>query len=200
MTQVQTLLQLTGRSYAPAQLEQATLLIIDCQQEYRSGALALPGLEPALAQIQALLEQARAKGTPVVQVKHLGIAGGIFDPQGPRGEFLPETAPIAGEAVIAKRLPNAFAGTELHDTLLNLGRLDVIVCGFMTHSSVSSTVRAMKDYGYRCTLVEQACATRDLLLADGVLPAAEAHRAEVAALADNFAVVVKDHQALLAGR
>jgi nicotinamidase-related amidase len=32
----------------------------------------------------------------------------------------------------------------------------------MSHSSVSTTVRAAKNLGFRCTLVEDACATRDL--------------------------------------
>ena len=90
-----------------------------------------------------------------------------------------------------KRLPNAFSGTELHDLLQNHGRLDLIVCGFMTHSSVSTTVRAAKDYGYRCTLADSACATRDIpTLNGGVLSAADLQRAEIAALGDNFAAIV----------
>jgi nicotinamidase-related amidase len=80
----------------------------------------------------------------------------------------------------------------LHERLQALGHLDLIVCGFMTHSSVSSTVRACKDYGYRCTVVEAACATRDLPTLDGqVISANDVHRAEIIALADNFAAVVR---------
>jgi nicotinamidase-related amidase len=192
MNQPQTMLQLTGRTYAPASLSNATLLIIDAQEEYRSGTLRLPELESTMAQILQLQEQARAKGTPIIYVRHLGIPGGLFDPQGPRGQFLPELQPEPQEAIIEKRLPNAFAGTNLDEKLQQLGRLDVIVCGFMTHSSISSTVRAMKDYGYRCTLVDQACSTRDLPSPGGLIPAAQVHRLEVAALADNFAILVEN--------
>ncbi len=97
-----------------------------------------------------------------------------------------------------KRLPNAFSGTELHDLLQNHGRLDLIVCGFMTHSSVSTTVRAAKDYGYRCTLADSACATRDIpTLNGGVLSAADLQRAEIAALGDNFAAIVAQARDLL---
>lgn len=97
-----------------------------------------------------------------------------------------------------KRLPNAFAGTDLHDRLQAHGRLDLIVCGFMTHSSISTTVRAAKDYGYRCTLVDAACATRDIPTPEGgVLAARDLHRAEIAALGDNFAAVVAQAQALV---
>ncbi len=192
-----TILQLTGRGFAPAKLKNATLLVIDVQEEYRMGALPLPDLEAAVAEIVDLVAAARACGTPIVHVKHLGITGGLFDPQGERGQFLPELAPQEGEFVVEKRLPNAFSGTDLHDRLQAIGHLDLIVCGFMTHSSVSSTVRAMKDYGYRCTLVDKACATRNLPTPSGILSAAEVHRIEVAALADNFAVVVPDTKALL---
>lgn len=192
MTLPQTLLQLTGRSYAPATLGTATLLIIDAQEEYRSGTLKLPDLEPALAQITSLLARARAGGTPIIHVRHLGIPGGLFDPQQPRGQFLAEAQPQDGETLVEKRLPNAFAGTDLHEQLQALGNLDLIVCGFMTHSSVSTTVRATKDYGYRCTLVERACATRDLPGAQGLIDHTDMHRLEIAALADNFAVIVED--------
>lgn len=199
MSQPQTMLTLSGRGYAPAQLTNATLVIIDAQEEYRSGVLALPGLAPALRDIAVLLDAARKAGSPVVHVHHLGISGGLFDPQGLRGQIMPEVAPIADEIVIDKRLPNAFAGTALHDQLQALGRLDLIVCGFMTHSSISTTVRAAKDYGYRCTVVDSACATRDLpgLQPDQVLRADDVHRMEMAILADNFAMCVPTPNDLL---
>ncbi len=198
MSYPQTLFQLTGRGHAPATLGNATLLIIDAQEEYRSGVLQLPGLDAALAEIAKLLTAARNTGAAIVHVKHLGIPGGLLDPRGPRGQHLPEVAPLAGEIVVEKRLPNAFAGTELHERLQELGHLDLIVCGFMTHSSVSTTVRAAKDYGYRCTVVDAACATRDLPTPDGkVIAAAEMHRVEMIALADNFAAWVPQASALI---
>ncbi|MGY4532550.1 nicotinamidase-related amidase [Pseudomonas sp. TE3786] len=197
MSQPQTLLQLTGRSYAPASLGNACLLIIDAQEEYRSGAMPLPGLDAAIGEIAALLETARANGSPIVHVKHLGVPGGFLDPQGPRGRFMPELAPLPGETVVEKRLPNAFSGTDLHARLEAIGRLDLIICGFMTHSSISTTVRACKDYGYRCTLVDSACATRDLPYGNGVISAAEVHRTEMAILADNFAALVSHAKALI---
>ncbi|GAB3396050.1 cysteine hydrolase family protein [Azotobacter armeniacus] len=197
MPQPQTLLQITGRSFAPAHLKNATLLIIDAQEEYRSGVLRLPGIESSIVEIASLLAAARAVGTPVVHVKHLGIPGGFLDPQGARGQLIPEISPLQGEIVVEKRLPNAFSGTDLHDRLQTIGRLDLIVCGFMTHSSISTTVRASKDYGYRCTLVDSACATRDLPSPSGTISAEQVHRIEIASLADNFAAVVPDAKALI---
>ena len=108
---------------------------------------------------------------------------------GAHGRFIQADLTAAGEP---QRLVQETAG--------ELGRLDVLVCGFMSHSSVSSTVRAMKDFGYRCTLVAGACATRDLPSAAGRIEAAQVHRLEMAVLADNFATLVEDSQAILRSR
>ena len=198
MSVPKTMFQLSGRGYAAANLGHATLVIIDAQKEYLSGPLALTGMDAAVANIKQLVAAARAAGRPIVHVRHLGTVGGLFDPQGERGEFIPGLEPLADETIIGKLLPSAFHGTPLYDRLQELGSLDLIVCGFMTHSSISTTVRATKDYGYRCTVVDAACATRDLPTPDGhVISAADMHRAEMIALGDNFAAVVPRASALI---
>ena len=191
MSALKTMFQLTGRGYAAANLSNASLLIIDAQNEYLSGPLALSGMEAATANIALLLEAARKAKRPVVHVRHLGTVGGMFDPQGPRGEFIAGLESTGDELVIEKRMPNAFNNTGLKDALEKLGHLDLIVCGFMSHSSVSTTVRAAKDYGFRCTLVEDACATRDLPTANGVISAADVQRTEMAIMNDNFATLAQ---------
>lgn len=191
MSALKTMFQLTGRGYAAANLSNASLLIIDAQNEYLSGPLALAGMEAATANIALLLEAARKAKRPVVHVRHLGTVGGMFDPQGPRGEFIAGLEPTGDEVIIEKRMPNAFNDTGLQSALEKLGPLDLIVCGFMSHSSVSTTVRAAKDYGFRCTLVEDACATRDLPTANGVISAADVQRTEMAIMNDNFATLTQ---------
>ena len=191
MSALKTMFQLTGRGSAAANLSNASLLIIDAQNEYLSGPLALAGMEAATANIALLLEAARKAKRPVVHVRHLGTVGGMFDPQGPRGEFIAGLEPTGDEVIIEKRMPNAFNDTGLQSALEKLGPLDLIVCGFMSHSSVSTTVRAAKDYGFRCTLVEDACATRDLPTANGVISAADVQRTEMAIMNDNFATLAQ---------
>jgi len=191
MSALKTMFQLTGRGYAAANLSNASLLIIDAQNEYLSGPLALSGMEAATANIALLLEAARKAKRPVVHVRHLGTVGGMFDPQGPRGEFIAGLEPTGDEVIIEKRMPNAFNDTRLREALETQGHLDLIVCGFMSHSSVSTTVRAAKDYGFRCTLVEDACATRDLPTANGVISAADVQRTEMAIMNDNFATLTQ---------
>ncbi|MDR9753823.1 cysteine hydrolase family protein [Pseudomonas sp. SZMC_28357] len=191
MSVPKTMFQLSGRGYAAANLSHATLIIIDAQKEYLSGPLALSGMDAAVANITRLLDAARKAGRPIVHVRHLGTVGGLFDPQGERGEFIKGLEPLADETIISKLLPSAFHGTELQSKLQDLGALDLIVCGFMSHSSVSTTVRAAKNLGFRCTLVEDACATRDLPFKDGVLSAEQVQQTEMAIMSDNFATLAQ---------
>jgi nicotinamidase-related amidase len=63
--------------------------------------------------------------------------------------------------------------------------------GAMTHMCVSSTLRVAAELGYSSCVVADACATRDLPLSGGdVVPAAQVHAANLAALGDRFARVV----------
>ena len=188
-----TLLELSGAGYPPAHLADSTVILIDAQRVYVDGRLPLPGVRPALREAARLVARARAAGVPVIHVVQHGRPGGaICDPGGPDVAIADEVAPQPSESIIIKALPNSFARTALDETLRRLGRTQLIVAGFMTHMCVSTTVRAALDHGYRCTVVAAACATRDLPDGcGGVLPAEVVHRANLAALADRFAVIVE---------
>ncbi|HET6161126.1 MAG TPA: cysteine hydrolase family protein [Dongiaceae bacterium] len=187
----QTLLQLRGLSIPAARLSESALLIIDAQGEYRSGQVKLPGIDPALERVAELLARARSAGTPIFHVAQMGQEGTLFDPATERGAILPQAAPIAGEPLIMKRLPNAFAGTELHERLQQAGRRTLIMAGFMTHMCISASARAALDLGYQTSVIADATATRALPSHDGVPIAAETvHHTALAELADRFAAVM----------
>lgn len=188
-----TLLQLAGADLAPPRISEATVVVIDAQREYVDGRLPLPGVAPALERIAGVLAAARAAGRPVVHVQHKGRAGGLFDPATPSFAFAEAAEPQAGEVVVEKGLPNAFAGTALRQALEEAGAERLVLCGFMTHMCVSATARAALDLGYRSTVLSDACATRDLPdpTGEGVIAADALHRAELAALADRFATVCR---------
>lgn len=189
-----TLFQLAGASLPPASLADSAVIVIDAQREYVDGLLPLEGVAPALAALARLLAAARAAGTPVIHIAHRGKegSGGPFDPAGPGYAFADEAAPAAGEAVIAKGLPNAFAGTDLLETFRATSRRSVILAGFMTHMCVSTTARAALDLGVPAYVAADATATRALPDPEGGadIPAAAVHRAALAEIADRFASVV----------
>lgn len=194
MTEARTLLELAGASLDPASLDDACLVIIDMQNEYLDGPVALPGARDAVGKAQSLLAAARKNGTPVIHVAHKGKAGSLFDRDAARGRIVDELAPASGEKVIEKALPNAFAGTDLAATLSDTGRKELVVAGFMTHMCVSSTVRAALDHGYRVTVDADSCATRNLPDGRGGEIGAEiVHDVALVELSDRFAVIAWDH-------
>lgn len=185
-----TLKELSGAPSGLAPLSEHVLLAIDIQREYIDGALRLTGVDRAMREANAILGRARAVGTPVVHVMHRGN-GPLFNPAGPYFAMAKPLAPEAQELVLEKKLPNAFAGTGLHEALEKIGGRRLLLIGFMTHMCVSSTARAALDLGYATTVIASATATRDLPDGSGgIVPAAVVQRASLAALADRFATVV----------
>lgn len=190
MTIPKTLLEMAGADLNPPPLAQSTLVIIDAQNEYLDGKLALPGIAPAVEALTRLLAKARAAGAPVVHIVHKGRAGGLFDRDGHDGAIIEAVQPAKGEIVIEKPLPNAFAQTDLDAELKVLARPSLVIAGFMTHMCVSSTARAALDLGYKTTVAADAAATRDLPdPLGGVIKADALHRAALAELGDRFAIV-----------
>lgn len=201
----QTLLAIAGAPTHPSSIDAATLVIVDAQREYVSGRLPLSGIDAAIGEAAALLGLARRTGMPVIHIVQQSAPGRpLFDPTTPNAEIVPSLAPIDGEPIIKKALPNAFAGTELAAKLRDIagttGRKEMILAGFMTHMCISATARAALDLGIRTTLVAAATATRDLPdPLGGVIPAETVHRTALAELADRFAIVVRNVAALAAG-
>jgi len=198
MTAAKTLLELAGADLAPAKLSEASLVLIDLQNEYLSGPIALPDAAHAVGNAARLLAAARAAGAPVFHIAHKGKAGSLFDREAPRGQIVSALTPQPGEAVIEKALPNSFAGTDLQARLVATGRKNIIIAGLMTHMCVSSTARAALDLGFRITIDAGSCATR--ALPDGVggeIAADVVHAVALAELSDRFAIIVHDGSVLV---
>ena len=198
MTTATTLLQLAGADLNPAKIKDACLVLIDMQNEYREGPIAVTGADQAVGNAVQLLEAARAQGAPLFHIAHRGRAGGLFDRDADRGQIVAPLSPLSSETVIEKQLPNAFSGTDLAEQVKATGRSELILCGFMTHMCVSSTARAALDLGFRITVDASACATRDLPDGNGgVISAAVVHNVALAELSDRFAVIAPDNRALI---
>jgi nicotinamidase-related amidase len=191
MSEAKTLLQVAGAKPTPAKLLDAAVVVIDAQNEYVSGRLPLASMDAALAQLADLLAAARAAGAPIIHVAQRGRPGGLFDPESANFQFVAQAAPLTGEAVVEKSLPNAFAKTDLDAKLQATGKKALVIAGFMTHMCISATTRSALDHGYTVTVASDAVATRDLPdpLGGPDLPAEQVNRTALAELADRFATV-----------
>ncbi len=183
----QTLREMAGANPEPHALASSAVLMIDTQLEYVSGRMVCDGIEAALEQGGKLLAKARAARRPVIHIQHKGNPGGLFDPETDNFLIAPQVAPEGSEPIINKGLPNSFSGTDLESVYRGLGCDSLIIAGFMTHMCVSSTARAALDLGIPCTVVANACATRDLPDGQGgVVRGRDLHRMELIALSDRF--------------
>ncbi|WP_325343185.1 cysteine hydrolase family protein [Xylophilus sp.] len=192
-----TLRSLAGLPAAPAPLSHSVLILVDAQNTYRTGVMALEGIEPALDAAADLLRRVRALGTPVIHVQHDGGSGSPYDVGAETGAIADKVAPRAGEAVVRKKRPNSFVGTDLQERLAAIGRRDLVVAGFMTHMCINSTARGAFNLDYAVTVPASATATRALPGPEGrVVSAAALQAAALAALADLFAVVVEGPAAI----
>ncbi|MEU4547305.1 cysteine hydrolase family protein [Nonomuraea dietziae] len=193
-----TLRQVSGLPTGPARLADSTLVLIDYQNTYRTGVMALPAADRALAAGARLLERARAAGARVIHVVNDGGPGTPYDVRAEIGAISPQVAPRDGEPVVVKTFPDAFHQTDLQQVLkdLNAGP-DLILAGFMTHMCVTFTAQGAFNLGYHPTVVADACATRPLSGPDGALLSADTlHDAALTTIGDLFGLVVPTADAL----
>jgi len=90
MTTPKTLLELAGADLSLPRLSDSCLVLIDLQNEYRAGPLALPAADAAIASSARLLARAREAGANIIHVAHKGRAGSLFDREAERGAIVSE--------------------------------------------------------------------------------------------------------------
>ncbi|MEF9885877.1 isochorismatase family protein [Streptomyces sp. P9-A4] len=200
MTASATLRDVIGLPQELPRLADATLILIDFQNTYRSGVMRLDDAERALAAGARLLAAARAAGAPVVHVVNDGGEGTPYDIRAETGAISDEVAPIEGEKVVVKQFPNAFHATGLEETLKDLGASgDLVIAGFMTHMCVLFTAQGAFNLGYRPTVVAEATATRTLEAPDGTVVTSDALQAAgLTTVADLFGMVARTVDELVA--
>lgn len=171
----------------------SALLIIDIQNDYFSGgASPLCNPEFALKNLKKVLHYFREQFLPVIFVQHISTrpTATFFLPNTTGVEIHAEIKPHADEKIIIKNYPNSFRNTELLDYLKENQIEELIICGMMTHMCVDATVRAAKDLGFECTLLADACATKDLEIDGKVINAVDVQHSFLAALNYFYAKIV----------
>lgn len=191
-----TLRELNQLDAKPAVLAQSTLILVDYQNTYTRGVMALDGWEPALDAASRLLAQARAVGAKVIHVQHDGGEGSPYDIRAEIGQIHASVAPQAGEPVVVKTAPNSFHNTDLAQQVEAAGNEQLVIIGFMSHMCVTFTAEGAFLRGKRATVVANACATRPLQSAAGSVSAVQLHQSAMATIGDLYAVVVGSSAAL----
>lgn len=141
------------------------LIIVDIQNDYfENGAMELAQPLQASGNAKLILTHFREKGLEVVHVQHLSLSpqATFFLPNTEGQEIHESVVPLPSEKLIVKNYPNSFRDTDLLSYLKSKEITELVFVGMMTHMCIDATVRAAKDYGFDCTVIADATATRTL--------------------------------------
>lgn len=166
-------------------MKNLALILIDIQNDYfDQGALTLVGADRAAKNASTLLSLFREKKLPVIHIQHETLKPEMgFMLPGTRGQEIHSiVSPNAEETCLTKHYPNAFWKTELEDKLKEQNITHVVIAGMMTHMCVSTTVRAAMERGFQVTTIQDACATKSLVLDNIEIPADVVHQTALAEL------------------
>jgi nicotinamidase-related amidase len=132
------------------------LVVIDVQNGVVAGA---HNRDSVIANINTLVDKARAEDVPVVWVQH-------SDDNLPRDseswQYVPELIRRDSEPLVHKTYGDSFEGTDLEALLAERGVGRLIVTGAQTDACIRSTLHGAFVRGYDVTLVGDAHTTEDL--------------------------------------
>lgn len=170
-----------------AQGKKSALLIIDIQDFYFPGGKSeLVEPEKAATNASFLLDHFRKKNLPVIYVCH------NYEPGGKINDLV---APLPTEIIFRKNDVNCFKDTGLLGYLKKNGIDSLVICGMQTHMCVEAATRAASDLGFTCTLIHDACATKDLKFGDKVIKSEDVHYATLSTL-KSYATVISTEEFL----
>ena len=169
------------------------LIVVDIQNDYfPQGKWPLVGADAAADNAARLIKAFRDAGDPVVHIRHEFTTeeAPFFTPNSEGAKLHPKVLNRADEPVVLKHFVNSFRETDLKSILDEQGIKELVVVGSMSHMCVDGITRAAADFGYKVTVIHDACATLDLEFNGVTVPAAQVHAAFMAALAFAYASVV----------
>jgi nicotinamidase-related amidase len=174
-------------------MSQSALILVDIQNDYfPGGSFELVGIEKAAEKAQRLLQKFRGKEAPIFHIQHLATHPGatFFLPETSGANIHVSVAPSETETLVTKSFPSSFRGTSLLKQLQAEAIQDLVICGAMSHMCIDATVRSAFDLGFNCTVIADACATRDLEYKGEFVKATAVQCAFMSALTMFYATVI----------
>lgn len=169
------------------------LLLIEMQNDYfENGRIALEKSTETSQKAQAVLHAYREKKRLVIHAQHISTLpdAAYLLPCTKGAEIHASVQPTKGELIIKKHYPNSFKDTPLLNNLIKNQINHLVICGMMTHLAIDATVRAAYDLGFSCTVLHDACASRQLEFNNNIISTQNVHFAFLAALQPTYATVL----------
>lgn len=170
------------------------LVVVDVQQEYFAGPLAIqyPPVNQALGNILDALDVATREGIPVAIVQHEKPEGAALFAKGSPGWALhPGIEGLLDPAWkrMAKTYASCFDDTELAGWLRQHEVDTVTLVGFMTNNCILATAAAAVPLGFTAEVLSDATGAIHLANDAGAVSARQLHDTLLVLLNSNFAAV-----------
>ena len=168
------------------------LIVVDVQQAFDDPSWGAPNNPECEANIARLVDAFRARGEPVVFVRHDSVEPGSTLRPGTPGNALSPVLDGEPDLLVAKHVNSAFLGDPpLEPWLRERGIDGIAVCGITTNHCCETTARMGANLGFGLRFVLDATATFDRAAPDGtVIPADVIARVTAANLHGEFGEVV----------
>jgi nicotinamidase-related amidase len=132
------------------------LLVIDVQNAVVADSF---NRGEAIANINSLIDKARAQNVPVVWVQHAD-EDLVRDSEG--WQYVPELVRLESEPLVHKSYGDSFEDTDLEARLAERGVGRLVVTGAQTDACIRSTLHGAFVRGYDTLLVQDAHMTEDM--------------------------------------
>jgi nicotinamidase-related amidase len=178
---------------------QTALLVVDAQESFRHRPYWIDKDEPLfLERLQTLIDGAKARNIPVVQIFHVE-ENGVFSTESGYVRTIKGLS-ITPDALFHKRSHSALVGSGLDVWLVQHGIRRLIISGIRTEQCCETTTRHASDIGYEVHYVTEATLTFPMTDRRGKQWSADEIKARTELVLDErFARIVTVEEAL-AGR
>ena len=175
------------------------LIVIDLQNDYfPGGKMQLDNTQEVLENTNKLIKYAREQEYKIYFIQHIAKKEDApFFVRNTQGVKLYNKLDLQNDLVIIKNYPNSFRETNLHEELLKHNIQDLLICGAMTHMCIDTTTRAAFDLGYKCTLVSDCCATKELKFQEKTIKSEDVQNSCLAALNGTFCDIFDTKELIL---
>jgi nicotinamidase-related amidase len=141
------------------------IVLVDMVNDFVTGALECERAERIIPRLQALLEEARQAGVPVIYVNDAHLEEdfemdlwGEHAMKGTKGaEIIPELAPADSDFILEKRTYSAFYDTGLDQLLRSLGVETMYITGLHTNMCCRHTSADAYFRGYDLVALSDGC-------------------------------------------
>ena len=170
------------------------LIIIDAQQQYFDGILAIehPPRDQSIAKIAEAFDAATSNDVPVVIVQHeLPEGAPVFAVGSDAHQLHPEIEQRAAAASkrVSKSLASVFEGTGLLEWMRSEDVDTITLTGYMTNNCVLASAAAAEPLGFTVEVLSDATGAIPLSNATGSASSAQVHETVMTLLNSNWAAV-----------